>query len=269
MNERATNFTNPTINWRMPTFLVVTGASRGLGETIAKEFSKKLCEGSCVVLLARNKTKLEAVKADIKKISPVFVENEAMDLNLLDAPSYEHFFSKYLHYNFHQVVIVNNAGTLGDTSKTTVQNTSGSEIKSYFDVNLFSAIFITTGFLNAFKAAERKVVINISSLAALQPFRGWSLYCTGKAAREMYFRTLALEEKDSVNVLNYAPGPLLTDMLPQILRDSLPEIKQQFQDAQMSNQLLTTDYTVQRLLGVLERGRFKSGDHVDVYDMNY
>ncbi|XP_035216947.1 sepiapterin reductase-like [Stegodyphus dumicola] len=85
----------------------------------------------------------------------------------------------------------------------------------------------------------------------------------------MYFRVLAEEEKNSVIVLNYAPGPLLTDMLPQILHQALPEIKQQFHEAQSQNQLLTCDYTVQRLIGVLERARFKSGDHVDVFDMNY
>ncbi|CAL1281507.1 unnamed protein product [Larinioides sclopetarius] len=269
MSEIPSNFVIPTINWQVPTFLVVTGASRGLGATIAKEFAKKLVEGSYVLIIARDKAKLDNVKAEIEKTSVVYVERLAMDLNLLDSPSYEHCFSKYTHYNFRQAVIVNNAGTLGDISKTAVQNTNGPDIKNYFEVNLLSAIFITTAFLNAFKTVERKIVLNISSLAAIQPFKGWSLYCTGKAARDMYFRTLAEEEKDSVIVLNYAPGPLVTDMLPQILRDALPEIKQQFHEAQMQNRLLTTDYTVQRLIGILERGRFKSGDHVDVFDVNY
>lgn len=44
----------------------------------------------------------------------------------------------------------------------------------------------------------------------------------------MYFRVLAAEEKNTVTVLNYAPGPLVTDMLPQILQQALPEIRQQF-----------------------------------------
>jgi len=47
--------------------------------------------------------------------------------------------------------------------------------------------------------------VNISSLCALQPFRSWALYCSGKAARDMMFRVLAAEEPD-VRVLNYAPG---------------------------------------------------------------
>ena len=44
----------------------------------------------------------------------------------------------------------------------------------------------------------------------------------------MYFRVLAEEEKNTVTVLNYAPGPLVTDMLPQILQQALPEIQQKF-----------------------------------------
>ncbi|KAG8178262.1 hypothetical protein JTE90_018809 [Oedothorax gibbosus] len=258
-----------TINWQIPTFLLVTGASRGLGATIAIEFSKKLCDGSHILLMARDKVKLDAVKSEIEKNSKAFPQILAMDLVLLDSPSYEHSLTKWSQLNFQQAVIINNAGTLGDISQIALNCTSSVEVKKYFDVNLFSAMFLTTAFLNQFKEAAKKIVINISSLAAIQPFKGWSLYCTGKAARDMYFRVLAEEEKETVTVLNYAPGPLVTDMLPQILEQALPEIKQQYHEAQMQNQLLTTEYTVQRLLGILDRSRFKSGDHVDVFDVNY
>lgn len=174
-------YTSPlgTVNWQIPTFLLVTGASRGLGATIAIEFSKKLCEGSHVLLMARDKSKLNAVKAQIEKSSKAIPECVAMDLVLLDSPSYEHFLSKWSELNFSQVVIVNNAGTLGDVSQTALNCTASYEIKKYFDANLFSAMFLTTAFLNQFKSADKKVVINISSLAAIQPFKGWSLYCTG------------------------------------------------------------------------------------------
>ena len=43
----------------------------------------------------------------------------------------------------------------------------------------------------------RKIVINISSLAALQPFVTWGNYCAGKAARDALFGVLALEENES------------------------------------------------------------------------
>ena len=38
-----------------------------------------------------------------------------------------------------------------------------------------------------------------------------ALIFTGKAARDMIFRTMALEEAE-IRILNYAPGPLDTDM---------------------------------------------------------
>ncbi len=57
-----------------------------------------------------------------------------------------------------------------------------------------------------------RTVVNVSSLMALRAQETWSLYCSGKAARDMFFQVVAEEEK-GVTVLNYAPGPVLTDMV--------------------------------------------------------
>lgn len=171
---------NNTINWQIPTFLLVTGASRGLGATIAIEFSKKLCTGSHLLLMARDKIKLNAVKSEIEKVSKATPHILAMDLVLLDSPSFEHVLIQWSQLNLPQAVLINNAGTLGDISQTALNCTESAEVKKYFDANLFSVMFLTTAFLNQFKAADKKIVINISSLAAIQPFKGWSLYCTGK-----------------------------------------------------------------------------------------
>lgn len=66
---------------------------------------------------------------------------------------------------------------------------------------------LTSGTLSAFPDSPglSKTVVNISSLCALQPFKGWALYCAGKAARDMLYQVLAAEEP-SVRVLSYAPG---------------------------------------------------------------
>ncbi len=70
-------------------------------------------------------------------------------------------------------------------------------------------------------------VVNVSSLAALEGFDTWGLYCTGKVARDMFCQTIALEEMliqqaevphvelsehpamQRVRVLNYAPGRIV------------------------------------------------------------
>lgn len=81
------------------------------------------------------------------------------------------------------------------------------EVDSYLSVNVSSSLCLTASVLQAFpqRPGQLRTVVNISSLCALQPFRSWVLYCTGKAARDMMFRVLAEEEPD-VQVLNYAPG---------------------------------------------------------------
>lgn len=177
-----TDYLNPCINWQVPTFLVITGASRGLGQIIAVEFCKRFCEGSSALLIARDKTKLILTEDAITKCSKVKVHIVAVDLALPDSPSYEHMLSKCVQQNgstCRQVVLVHNAGTLGDVSKTVVSCTSSSEIKDYFDLNLHSVMFLTSAFLKVFEIADRKLIINISSLAAINPFKGWNLYCTG------------------------------------------------------------------------------------------
>lgn len=99
------------------------------------------------------------------------------------------------------------SGTLGDISKGFLNVNDPAEINSYWTLNLTSMLCLTSGTLSAFPDSPglSKTVVNISSLCALQPFKGWALYCAGKAARDMLYQVLAAEEP-SVRVLSYAPG---------------------------------------------------------------
>lgn len=93
------------------------------------------------------------------------------------------------------------------------------EVNNYWALNLTSMLCLTSGTLNAFPDSPglSKTVVNISSLCALQPFKGWGLYCSGKAARDMLCQVLAAEEP-SVRVLSYAPGRwvVLTLLFPDL-----------------------------------------------------
>lgn len=88
------------------------------------------------------------------------------------------------------------AGTLGDVSKSFVDLADPDEINSYWALNLTSMVCLTSSILKAFPNSPglSRIVVNISSLCALQPYKGWTLYCAGKAARDMMFQVLATEE---------------------------------------------------------------------------
>lgn len=99
------------------------------------------------------------------------------------------------------------SATLGDVSKGLVDLADPAEVNNYWALNLTSMLCLTSSILKAFPDSPGliRTVVNISSVCALQPFKGWGLYCAGKAARDMMFQVLATEEP-SVRVLSYAPG---------------------------------------------------------------
>uniref|UniRef100_A0A8C0B4Y9 Sepiapterin reductase n=1 Tax=Buteo japonicus TaxID=224669 RepID=A0A8C0B4Y9_9AVES len=159
--------------------------------------------------------------------------------------------------------------SLGDISKSFLDLTDPDEINSYFAFNVTSALCLTSTALQAFgkRPGSSRTVVNISSLCAVKPFKNWALYCSGKASRDMMFQVLALEEPD-VRVLNYAPGPLDTDM--QLLartKTGDPEMRQYFQSLQESGQLIDCTVSAQKLVNLLEKDTFPSGAHVDFYDI--
>ncbi|XP_015282913.1 PREDICTED: sepiapterin reductase [Gekko japonicus] len=162
-----------------------------------------------------------------------------------------------------------NRASLGDISKAFVDFTSPDEVNGYLNLNVTSALCLTASILKAFPAEPGlcRTVVNISSLCALKPFKSWALYCTGKAARDMMFQVLAAEEPD-VRVLNYAPGPLDTDMqeLARTQSGDL-ELREQFLRMKQQGQLLDCDVSSQKLLKLLLEDTFESGAHVDFYDV--
>lgn len=87
-------------------------------------------------------------------------------------------------------------------------------------------------------------------------------FSSGKAAREMYFRVLALEEDDLL-VLNYSPGPVDTDMTIDVQANSqASEMRESFKGMRDSNTLMRPIDTTVKFIRIVEAGDYKTGDHV-------
>lgn len=123
--------------------------------------------------------------------------------------------------------------------------------------------------------------MNVSSLAAQQAFPSWGVYCAGKAARDMYHSTLAAEQRlkwqdvesskgsREIKVLNYAPGPLDTNMQATIrtAEQNDASLGTVYTDMKHQNLLLDPLVSAEKLLLLLNTpGSFESGEHVDYYD---
>jgi sepiapterin reductase len=86
----------------------------------------------------------------------------------------------------------------------------------------------------------------------------------------MFHSTIAVEGDligRSVRVLNYAPGPLDTDMQARI-RDEMPEgdLKKIYVDMHAKSNLVQPQASAKVLMQLLKIDKFKNGAHVDYYD---
>lgn len=77
--------------WNRRTFLLITGASRGIGKNLAIEFSRYLAPQSTILLMARALPKLEETKQEILKIAP--------SLNVDVSLTFYHVSQFFIHFN--------------------------------------------------------------------------------------------------------------------------------------------------------------------------
>lgn len=86
----------------------------------------------------------------------------------------------------------------------------------------------------------------------------------------MYFRNLALEEKESdqmLTVLNYAPGPVQTEMTHEVETNAVAsDVRAIFKALRVEKTILQPIDTALKFLQVIEIGDYESGAHIDYYD---
>ncbi|KAI8477574.1 hypothetical protein Bbelb_427210 [Branchiostoma belcheri] len=252
------------------TFCAVTGGSRGLGRSIAVLLAGRLGEGSRLVLTGRSLQGLQETKRQVEEKSRNQLEVKLVTGDMEDTTAYPALFFDILADvqpgAFKNALIIHNAGTLGDLRKKAAEHSDAEILNKYYATNLTSVIALTAKFMQVFSgSAVRRTVVNISSAAAIEPLVHNSLYCSGKAARNMFFKVLAEEEPD-VRVLSYSPGPLDTEMLRTVRSCGDKQVEDRFNAMESKGMILSPDDSAKHLLTLLEQDKFKSGAFLDVFD---
>lgn len=259
-----------SIDFTKKSLILITGASRGIGRTIAVEISRHLTQDSILILLARSESGLNETKAQIQEIDKsITVLTFITDLSKPNLEEYNEILKNILctinQNDIHFGIIFHNAGFAG-TMKQTTDLTDVDVWRQYFDLNLFSMILLNTAFIKNLKSViPQLMIVNISSICGKVPFLNFAMYGSGKAAREIFFKVLAIEEQNII-VLNYSPGPVDTEMFNSVIEKAQSEeVKQNFKKTKETSVLTTTE-TVNKLLNIIEKGDFKSGDTIDYYE---
>lgn len=179
--------------WNKRTFAIITGASRGIGKTLAETLAKYLAPTSVLVLISRDQKGLDSLQRTMTIDRPAIrVHVSATDLSTCDESTLDEIISSALSGDvsetFSHALCVHNAGSLGDATKRCTDLVEMTSCVEYFRLNLASVMVLNALFLRRFATAKHKTVVNMSSLCGVEPFGSLALYCTGKAARDMFFK---------------------------------------------------------------------------------
>ena len=187
---------------------LITGASRGLGKTLATYLAGM---GTDLILTARGREDLYRTVQEISfntvnsgKLMPV--PGDVKD------PTHRSKLSQIVHDWDGLNLLINNASTLGPTPLPKLKDAALEDVRRAFEINTLSPLALSQELLSHLEKNEG-VIINISSDAAVGGYEGWGVYGASKAALDLFSSTMANELRDhNVSVLSIDPGDMRTTM---------------------------------------------------------
>lgn len=195
--------------------IVVTGASSGIGRSVAQEFARTSPENLKIVLTARRIDTLKVVAADISKEVGPGVKVLPVQLDVSDPAAVSGFVAG-LPEEFRDIdVLVNNAGLVKGVDQA--PNIKADDINVMFATNVTGLINMTQEVLKIFKSKNggadggKGDIINIGSIAGREGYAGGSIYCATKAAVRTFTEALRKELiATRIRVIEIDPGQVET-----------------------------------------------------------
>lgn len=195
----------------------VTGASRGIGRSIALSLAQAGCD---IAVGYRSKTsEADEVVRQIKALGRKAV---AVQMNIADDSSCRAAYDIVCKEIGKADILVNNAGVIADNLFVMLED---EDWKSVIDTNLMGVVHVTRCVVRDMMMKRWGRIINMSSVAGTKGGRGQSNYAATKGAIEAMTRSLAVELcKKNVTVNCVAPGVIETDMSAEVRKLAETEI---------------------------------------------
>lgn len=188
-----------------PTSVVITGASSGIGRACAELFAENNCT---IVLWARRSERLQALANELMSTHSVDVTVQTVDVR--NRPGVEQAVESLPPELRSPDVLINNAGL--SRGLHPFHEGQHDDWEEMIDTNVKGLIYVTRAFLPAMVSAKKGMVINIASIAAIQPYRGGNVYSATKAAVKMLSNSLQIDcNGTGVRICNIDPGLVETE----------------------------------------------------------
>ena len=235
--------------------IIVTGASRGLGESICRQLSQL---GHRVLATARNEEALRTLWG-----SDPNVQYFAADLA---KPTAADEIIRTAIERFEQIDgLINNAGTIAPIGVLT--DNPSADWAECIQVNLTAPALLMRAALPHLKKSGGRVV-NISSGAAVKVVQAWSAYCASKAGL-LHLSSVLAAENPEVAIFSLRPGVIDTKMQEQIRNsDGMQSADfEKFQNLHREAQLLPPEVPAASAVCLVLRGPLeRSGEFIQHTD---
>jgi short-subunit dehydrogenase len=253
---------------------LVTGASAGIGQALARVFAK---HGHALVLSARREPELQALADEIAAAGLARPHVIAADLGAADGLA--RLADALQDAGLEPSIVVNNAGfgLLGEAA-----DLDGARQLAMIDLNIRALTDLSLRWLDPI-TRHRGGILNVASIASFFPGPGMAVYHATKAYVLSFTEALHEELKsDGVRVCALCPGPVETefferagipdDYIPAMFARTAERVAREGYDGLMGGHRVVVPGTPNRILTLLPRllprglmlsmiGRRRSQDH--------
>jgi len=179
---------------------IVTGASSGIGESIASILAKNQTN---LILVSRNREKLLSLKSTFESLYKVKVE--VLDIDLSNSKSAEEIYTFCEDHQIFVEILVNNAGYAIRTQEEALYP---EKVSAMLQVMIITLTELCNRFLPEMKQNQRGWILNVSSIVGYFPMASTLTYCASKRYIIDYTRYLHFEYKqDGIKISCLLPGP--------------------------------------------------------------
>ncbi len=198
--------------------VIVSGAGSGIGRQTALQLAS---QGYRQVLIGRTESKLQQTVELAQRQHGSRVRCRVMAADLADPATAGRAVDLALgEYGGLDAI----AHVAGDAPYLSIEQLTPEIYRRCFDVNLSAAVYLASA---AWPVMKNKggVIVNVSSMASVDPFPNFAVYAAAKAGVNMFTRCIAGEGQPlNIRAVTVAPGAVETPMLRGIFdKQAIPE----------------------------------------------
>ena len=207
---------------------LITGAGGGIGRATSRLLAE---QGHTPVLLGRTSATLQETARLLPPGTPTLV----LELDLVDTDACVDAIHAVESRFGRLDAIINNAGV---APQVPIQDTDARLVRRTIDANLVGPIVLVAKAWPLLVAA-RGCVVNVSSMASIDPFRGFTAYAASKSGLDSLTRSIMAEaDETGIRAFTLNPGVVETAMLRSLFDESMVPKGSALEPAEVAQEIL-------------------------------